>query len=125
MIFGIGCDIVEIKRIENSYKKLGDIFLKKIFSQEEIQYCFTYSNPFPSFAARFAAKEATAKALGVGISGVFSWQDCFVICETNKKPNLNLSQKAHDHFGPLLTHISLSHTDEYAVATVILETPIV
>ena len=63
MIAGIGTDIVEIERIRAAVNKWGDAFLKRIFSESEISYCFSKRDPFPNLAARFAAKEAAIKAL--------------------------------------------------------------
>ena len=71
-IFGIGTDIINIKRINNSIKKGGNNFKKKVFSDKEISYCERKKNPSAFYAKRFAAKEAFTKALGTGISkGVF------------------------------------------------------
>lgn len=122
MIFGIGCDLVEIERIKGSYTKLGASFLKRIFSDEEVEFSFSKKNPFPSLAARFAAKEALSKALGVGIGAYFSWHDCAITQDELKKPEIKLSLRVVEHFGPLIAHVSLSHTDRYAMAYVILET---
>ena len=66
-IFGIGTDIVNVKRIEKLLKKKGMIFKKRIFTQDEINYCQTKKNSSSHFAKRYAAKEALSKALGTGI----------------------------------------------------------
>ena len=66
-IFGIGTDIVNIKRLEKLLKKNGLKFKNRIFSKDEILYCEKRKNPFPFYAKRFAAKEALSKALGTGI----------------------------------------------------------
>ena len=67
-IFGIGTDIINIKRINNSIKKGGHNFKKKIFSDREINYCERKKNPGAFYAKRFAAKEAVSKALGLGMA---------------------------------------------------------
>lgn len=63
MIVGIGTDIVEISRIKNAVAKWGERFLRKIFTENEISYCYKKKDPFPHLAVRFAAKEAVIKAL--------------------------------------------------------------
>ena len=67
-IYGIGTDIVNIKRIDKSLKKHGAVFKKKIFSKKEISYCERKKNSSSYFAKRYAAKEAFSKALGTGIN---------------------------------------------------------
>ena len=74
-IFGIGTDIVNIKRMEKSLKKKGDSFKKKIFSKNEIIYCEKKKNPSSFYAKRFAAKEALSKALGTGIRRGIKFKD--------------------------------------------------
>ena len=71
-IFGIGTDIVNIKRLEKLLKKNGLKFKNRIFSKDEILYCEKRKNPFPFYAKRFAAKEALSKALGTGIKRNYS-----------------------------------------------------
>ena len=66
-IFGIGTDIVNVKRMEKSLRRNGDAFKKRIFSKNEIIYCERKKNPSTFYAKRFAAKEALSKALGTGI----------------------------------------------------------
>lgn len=64
MIEGIGIDIVSNERIKKLYENFGEKFLKRVFTENEINYCFSYSNPIPHLAGKFAAKEAIIKALG-------------------------------------------------------------
>ena len=122
MIFGIGCDLVEIERIKLAYMKHERAFLEKLFSEEEIEYCLSHKNPYPSLAARFAAKEAAAKALGVGFGSSFGWKDCTIELDNKGKPTLILSEICLSRFGKLIPHLSLSHTNTHAMATVVLET---
>jgi holo-[acyl-carrier protein] synthase len=75
MIYGVGIDLVMISRIEEALQRWGERFREKVFTPGEIQYCGQKRNPAPSFAARFAAKEALAKALGVGIRRGVHWKD--------------------------------------------------
>lgn len=71
----LGIDIIEIDRIEKIIQEFGDTFLKKVFSEEEIKYCKAKAKPSQHFAARFAAKEAIAKALGTGFKNNLMLRD--------------------------------------------------
>ena len=75
MLLGLGTDLIETRRVEQSIDRFGDRFLERIFSPWEIAYCQRKKNAAESFAARFAAKEAGAKALGTGISRGVTWKD--------------------------------------------------
>ena len=124
MILGTGIDIIEVKRIAQSFEKFGERFLKRILRQDEIAYCLTHRLPAPHLAARFAAKEAVSKAFGTGIGAQLGWQDIEVGRHDSGEPFVIL----HDGGLKLLStrngrmvHLSLSHTSEYAAATAILE----
>ncbi len=117
---GIGVDIVEIARIEGILSSKGSAFTKRIFTLEEIKYCLQSEKLAPSrFAARFAGKEAVAKALGVGIGKKLGWQDITISMNPQGKPEVKLSEKAGKAFGSPKILISLSHEKSYAVATAI------
>src|SRR5947207_16021845 len=75
MIIGIGIDIIEVARIQASYERFGELFLKRILHPNEISYCLSHRVPAPFLAARFAAKEAISKAFGTGIGAQLAWQD--------------------------------------------------
>jgi len=121
MIYGIGCDIIEISRIRKVYERYGRQFLKRIYKEEEIEYCLSRKDPSPSFAARFAAKEAMAKALGVGIGSLFSWHDSYITIDSKGKPQLLLSDLCQSHFGTYTIHTTLSHSESCAMAVIVLE----
>ena len=89
-IFGIGTDIVNIKRIDALLKKSGKHFKNKIFSDKEISYCDKKNNPGSYYAKRFAAKEALSKALGTGFKKGISLKNIEVFNDTNGKPNIKL-----------------------------------
>ena len=74
MVLGIGIDIIEIERIKKSVDNFGDSFLNKIFTQTELDYCLPKPNKYQHFAARFAAKEAIAKALSYSGENGFNWK---------------------------------------------------
>ncbi|MEI6730480.1 MAG: holo-ACP synthase [Pseudomonadota bacterium] len=129
MIIGIGNDLVDIRRIEQSLKRFGQRFENKIFTQGEIAKAKQKSSPkaqAATFAKRFAAKEACAKALGVGL-GKISWQEIEVANDQLGKPSLQLSGNAALHLQNLAAgkstsiHLSLSDEYPYAQAFVIIE----
>src|SRR3984893_12340595 len=90
MLLGLGTDLIETRRVQQSIDRFGDRFLERIFSPWEIAYCQRKKNAAESFAARFAAKEAGAKALGTGISRGVSWKEFEVRRETSGRPTLHL-----------------------------------
>ena len=116
----IGVDIVEIERVEQSIARFGDRFLKRVYTEQELTYCHRRVH---SLAARWAAKEATAKALGTGI-GQVGWRDIEVVSEANCRPVLRLHGAAAElsaRLGLSEFAVSLSHTNDYAVAFVVGE----
>jgi holo-[acyl-carrier protein] synthase len=124
MILGVGIDIIEVKRIEASYEKFGERFLKRILLDNEIAYCLTHKAPGPFLAARFAAKEAISKAFGTGIGAKLSWQDMEVAKRESGEPYVILhgaGEKLLAERGGRAVLISLSHTQEHATAVAILE----
>lgn len=124
MLVGTGIDIVEIHRIAQSIARFGDRFLTRIFTPEEIAYCQRKKNSAESFAARFAAKEAGAKALGTGIQHGVTWKELEVRREPGHRPKLYFSGRAREIAAQLgVRHVSLSltHSTTSAMATVHLE----
>jgi len=124
MILGVGTDLMEIARIRQSIARFGDRFLARVFTPREIEYCQRKKNAAESFAARFAAKEAGAKALGTGISHGVNWLELEVAREPSGKPLLQLSGRAALRAQSLgVAHISLSltHSRDTALAVVIME----
>ncbi|GAB4128818.1 MAG: holo-ACP synthase [Ignavibacteriales bacterium] len=114
MIFGIGIDIIEITRIEQSIEKFGDSFLNKIFTQTEINYCKDKPNKYQHFAARFAGKEAVAKALSSIAPNGFNWKDIEIYNKSNGQPEVklfgSLAELLTDEKGLKLT---MSHSENY------------
>jgi len=119
MIYGIGTDIIEVKRIEQAIARLGQRFLDRIFSPKEQAYCLRHRLAAPHFAARFAAKEAAVKALGTGFQKGIHWLDIEIVHDQYGKPNIQLSAKLQERFDSPQLHLSLSHCREYATAFVI------
>ncbi len=119
MMKGLGTDIVEIARIERAHKRYGKAFLRKVFTQNEEDYCLKKKNPYPSLAARFCAKEAVAKALGYGFGEEISFKDIEVLRDNFGKPSIALSLKLKNRFYNPQLFVSISHSRLYATATVI------
>jgi len=124
MILGVGTDLMEIGRIRQSIARFGDRFLARVFTAGEIEYCQRKKNAAESFAARFAAKEAGAKALGTGISHGVNWLELEVAREPSGKPLLSLSGRAADRarsLGVARISLSLTHSRDAALAVVVME----
>jgi holo-[acyl-carrier protein] synthase len=123
MIYGIGTDVVEVKRIEEKIAK-GKGFKEKTFTAGEIAYCEGKARSAEHFAARFAAKEALSKAFGTGWTGQCEIIDVEIINNEAGKPVLKLHSKAKaigEKAGIGAIHVSLSHVSDVAVAMVVLE----
>jgi holo-[acyl-carrier protein] synthase len=125
MVLGLGTDLIEIARIKESVERHGERFLHKVFTEGEIAYCMSKKiNSAESFAARFAAKEAGAKALGTGISRGVSWKELEVRRETGERPTLHLSGRAAERaaqMGVRTVSLSLTHSRDVAMAVVVAE----
>ncbi|MBW2028383.1 MAG: holo-ACP synthase [Deltaproteobacteria bacterium] len=124
MIYGIGIDLVDIRRMEKVISRWGDRFINRVFTRDEIQTC--YKRPFPpaSFALRFAAKEAFSKALGLGMRGGLRWQDIEVFHFPGGRPGIRpLGRSSEICKVEKISgyHLSLSDEGNYGVAMVILE----
>jgi holo-[acyl-carrier protein] synthase len=124
MILGLGMDIVDVARIQAAHARWGDTFLRRFLRPEETAYCLTFRAPAPHIAARFAAKEAVAKAFGTGIGAALGWHDLEIVREDSGRPRVVLHGAGRELFeerGARQLLISLSHTQQYATATAILE----
>jgi holo-[acyl-carrier protein] synthase len=126
MISGTGIDIIEVARVKAAFERFGDRFLSRILRPDEIRYCFSHREPAPFLAARFAAKEAVAKAFGTGIGRDLGWQDIEVAHKESGQPFVKLhgggQQLLEKREGSRL-QLTISHTAFYAVAMAILESP--
>ena len=124
MILGTGIDLIEVARIASSFEKFGERFVNRILLPDEIAYCLSHRKPAPFLAARFAAKEAISKAFGTGIGASLGWQDLEIRRKESGEPFVVLHGKGRDLFearGAKSLHISLTHTENYAAVTAILE----
>jgi len=124
MILGTGIDLIEVARIASSFEKFGERFVNRILLPDEIAYCLSHKKPAPFLAVRFAAKEAVSKAFGTGIGAQLGWQDMEIRRKESGEPFVVLHGKGAELLaarGAQRLHISLTHTENYAAATAILE----
>jgi holo-[acyl-carrier protein] synthase len=128
VIVGIGSDLTDIRRIKDTLDRFGDRFMERIFTPLERERSLRRADPAASFAKRFAAKEACAKALGTGMRrGVF-WRDMGVVNLRSGQPTLALTGGAAEQLarivpmgGRAAIHLSLTDDHPYAQAFVIIE----
>ena len=128
MIVGIGTDLVDIRRIERTIARHGDRFLQRIFTETERELARRRRNSGATYAKRFAAKEACAKALGTGLrAGVF-WRDMGVVNARSGQPTLALTGGAARRLAAITPagfepriHLSLTDDHPYAMAFVVIE----
>jgi holo-[acyl-carrier protein] synthase len=124
MILGTGIDIVEVPRVAAAIERFRERFLKRIFTVAEIAYCDSKHNRVERYAARFAAKEAAMKAIGTGLSRGVTWRDVEVGREPGGRPTVVFHGKAAEialRMGARRVSLSLSHTEQNAIAHVMLE----
>jgi holo-[acyl-carrier protein] synthase len=123
-VIGIGVDLVECARIQHSLDRFGDRFLRRVFTEGEVEYSTSMKFPARHLAARFAAKEAVSKAFGTGIGKAMGWRDIDVRKKPSGEPYLVLSGHAEElakSRGVTSALITLSHTDNHAMAMIVLE----
>jgi len=124
VIVGSGIDLMEIDRLERAVARFGPRFLNRVYTRAEQDYCLRKRNSAESLAARFAAKEAAAKALGTGIGYGVTWREIEVVREPGGKPAIRFHGRAAQiaaYLGVARTSLSLSHTAALAVASVVAE----
>lgn len=122
-IKGVGVDLVKIPRMRRVVERWQDRFLRRVFTDAEIAYCRTRRDPVPHLAARFAAKEAALKALGIGLRLGVSWRELEVQRERGQPPQLVLSGRSlriGQALGGRRLLLSLTHDGDYAFAHCVL-----
>ena len=122
-IIGTGVDIIEVSRIKQASKKWSDKFLKRIFTDKELDYAHDKSIPYQHLAARFEAKEAVLKAIGDSTIHRIEWTNVEILNDEYGRPLVNLSGQAkkikqEKNISRII--ISMSHTRTYAVANAII-----
>lgn len=122
MIYGIGIDLVKIERMKQVVDRWGEKFLRRVFTEKEINYCYGKKDLNLSLAVRFAAKEALIKAIGT--KSAIALTEIEVVNNSSGKPDLkaagNLKHFIKDNAIRHI-HLSLSHEKEYGIACVLLE----
>lgn len=124
MIFGVGIDLVSIQRLEEVLQRWGDRFVKRVYTEQEADFCFKRAYPASPLALRFAAKEAFSKAIGLGMRKGVRWRDIEVFHYPGGRPGLRLQGRPSEICSEkqiTRSHLSLSDEGRYAVAVVILE----
>lgn len=124
MIVGIGIDLERIDRFRDLLDRWGERFERKLFTDAERAYCRSRGKPEQHFAARFAAKEAALKAMGVPRNVGLEWQHFEITHASSGAPELRLfhaARTAADHLSVVRVHLTLTHTVDTAAAFVILE----
>jgi holo-[acyl-carrier protein] synthase len=123
-VLGIGVDLVECVRIQHSLDRFGDRFLRRVFTDGEIEYSMSMKFPARHLAARFAAKEAVSKAFGTGIGKAMGWRDLDIRKKPSGEPFLVFAGAADQlakQRGVTIALITLSHTEHHAIAMIVLE----
>jgi holo-[acyl-carrier protein] synthase len=115
----VGVDIVEVERVERAIERWGTRFLDRVYTADEISYCTGKAREAESFAVRFAAKEAFAKALKVGKVSI--WREVEVVKGEGPRPTFQLHGSARKLLGKRRVDLSLSHAASHAVAVVLIE----
>ena len=128
MIIGIGSDLTDIRRVRKSVERYGDRFINRIYTPAEKAKAQKRADPVPTYAKRFAAKEACAKALGTGFNKGVYFRDIGVVNLVSGQPTIALTGGAARQLKALtpkgkkaLIHLSLTDDDPYAQAFVIIE----
>jgi holo-[acyl-carrier protein] synthase len=124
VIVGMGIDIAEVERIRGAIERHGEVFLRRIFTVKEREYCERFKNKYERYAGRFAVKEAAMKALGTGWSRGVRWVDIEVVRQKGGRPTLALdgeARKIGEKLGVKSIALSITHTASQAYAQVIFE----
>lgn len=122
-VLGIGTDLIEVSRVKEACENHSERFINRIFTPEEIEYCQKKRNPYPYFAARFAAKEAVSKAFSTGIGKYLDWTSIEVCKGVREEPSIRLDKKGQDlleHLDAKRVLISITHTQKLAQAFAVI-----
>jgi holo-[acyl-carrier protein] synthase len=128
MIFGIGTDICDVRRIAATYSRRGDRFAAKVLGPHEIEVFHArlakvQSRGIGYLATRFSAKEAFSKAIGLGMRTPMAWRDCEVVKAASGKPHIRLHGELAAWFDArgLSAHVSITDETDYAASFVVIE----
>lgn len=114
MIIGTGVDITEVRRLKQAVEKWGEVFLNRIFTDDELRNAKTRGGLYQHLAGRFAAKEAVFKALG---DAGLSWKDLQILNDADGRPHCEIIKSKKKN---IAVHVSISHVKNYAVANAII-----
>jgi holo-[acyl-carrier protein] synthase len=120
-IYGIGIDLVSVARIRTALDRYPERFRNRVFTPAEVRFCETLGDKYPSYAGRFAAKEAFSKALGTGLRGAIGWTEIDVVDNERMRPTIRVSGRAEKILAGRKVHTSISHLPDYATAIVVIE----
>ena len=120
-IFGIGIDLASVARVRAALERYPARFRNRVFTKSEVEFCETLGDKYPSYAGRFAAKEAFSKALGTGLRGAIGWTEIDVCDNERSRPTINVSGRAEKILAGRKIHLSISHLPDYATAIVVIE----
>lgn len=123
VLLGLGADVVDVDRIRGVHERQGDRFLQRVFTAAELDYCLANAEPHKHLAARFAAKEAVAKAFTTGIGAELGWKSISVGHGSRQEPRILLDaagQAFLRHVGATDVLVTLSHTESVALAVAAL-----
>jgi len=120
-VFGIGIDLVSVSRVRAALERYPERFRNRVFTKSEVEFCETLGDKYPSYAGRFAAKEAFSKALGTGLRGAIGWTEIDVCDNERSRPTIRVTGRAEKILAGRKTHLSISHLSDYATAIVVIE----
>lgn len=122
-MLGLGCDVIEVARLQGVVERQGDRFLDRVFTAEERAYCMGKANPYNHLAARFAAKEAISKCFTTGIGAEMGWKTASVYHGERHEPLVRLDEQGLallQRVGGTHVLLTLSHTNTVAMAVAAL-----
>jgi holo-[acyl-carrier protein] synthase len=122
-LVGLGTDIVDVERIRRVVERQGDRFLRRVYTDEELEYCLGMKHPHKHLAARFAAKEAVSKAFTTGIGAQLGWKSISVYKGDRHEPLVRMDEKGSallQEVGATHVWVSLTHTETLAQAVAVL-----
>ncbi|MBN2536725.1 holo-ACP synthase [candidate division WOR-3 bacterium] len=120
-MFGIGIDLVEVARVRRALERYPERFRDRVFTPSEVAFCEGLADKYPSYAGRFAAKEAFSKALGTGLRGAIGWREIEVLDNERTRPGIAVSGRAAALLGDRKVHLSITHLKDHASAVVLIE----
>ncbi len=120
-VFGVGIDLVSVTRVRAALERYPAKFRNRVFTPEEVRFCETLGDKYPSYAGRFAAKEAFSKALGTGLRGAIGWSEIDVVDNERMRPTIKVTGRAEKILAGRKVHLSISHLPDYATAIVVIE----